>query len=204
MSILSILSILVLVHRPLFRSVALITFVRQGNTIRCRSRTDSSEEVLTLDEAIWVAMSAPVDAFQCDARFLTFVDADANGHIGTEELKQAIRWLLAQLPDHAAITDKFDGKIRLSEIASENPTGKAIVDSANYILNDLEIEDREHITLEIIRKFQDIVKNRPLNGDGVLSMNSATVSRLEIMKDFDRCDSSHRRSAGYGWYPGRQ
>ncbi len=163
----------------------MITFVRQGNTYQMQIENGLDlKEVLTLDEAIWVAMSAPVDAFQCDARFLKFIDADANGHIGTEELKQAIRWLLTQLPDHAAITDKFDGKIRLSEIASENPTGKAIVDSANYILNDLEIEDREHITLEIIRKFQDIVKNRPLNGDGVLSLNSATVSRLEIMKDF--------------------
>ena len=170
---------------PYFRREVLITFVRQGNTYQMQIENGLDlKEVLTLDEAIWVAMSAPIVAFQCDARFLKFVDADANGHIGSEELKQAIRWLLTQLPDHAAITEKFEGKIRLSEIASENPAGKALVDSANYILKDLGIEDREHITLENIRKFQEIVKNRPLNGDGVLSLNAATVSRLAIMKDF--------------------
>ncbi len=163
----------------------MITFVRQGNTYQMQIENGFDlKEVLSLDEAIWVAMSAPLDAFQCDARFLKFVDSDANGHLGSEELKQAIRWLLTQLPDHAAITEKFEGKIRLSEIASDNAVGKALVDSANNILNDLGIEDREHITLGYIRKFQEIVKNRPLNGDGVLSLNAASVSRLAIMKDF--------------------
>jgi hypothetical protein len=163
----------------------LITFVRQGNTYQMQIENGFDlKEVLSLDEAIWVAMSAPLDAFQCDAKFLKFVDADSNGSIGSEEMKQAISWLLKQLPDHASITEKFDGKIRLSEIAADNPVGKALVDSANYILKDLAIEDREHISLETIRKFQDIVKNRPLNGDGVLSLNAATASRLPMMKDF--------------------
>jgi len=142
------------------------------------------QEVLTLDEAIWVAMSAPIEAFQCDPHFLQFIDSDANGHIGSEELKQAIRWLLAQLPDHASISEKFEGKICLSEIAADSPIGKALIASAKYILQDLGVEDKEHITLEFIREFQNIVKNRPLNGDGVLSLNTATVSRLPIIRDF--------------------
>ena len=69
---------------PYFRREVLITFVRQGNTYQMQIENGLDlKEVLTLDEAIWVAMSAPIEAFQCDARFLKCVDADANGHIGS-------------------------------------------------------------------------------------------------------------------------
>ncbi len=137
--------------------------------------------VLTLDEALWVAMSAPVDAFRCDSKFLKFIDSDNNQHIGSDEVKRAIQWLLDQLPDHAAITPEFAGTLQLSSIASTD-IGKALVASAKYILTDLEISDQESISLEIIRKFQNVVKTRPLNGDGVLSLNAATVSKLPQMR----------------------
>ena len=163
----------------------MIKFIHQGSTYQMQIENGLDlQQILHLDEAIWVAMSAPADAFQCDERFLQFVESDNNGQIGSEELKQAITWLLQQLPDHAAITKEFDGKIKLADICTDNPDGKKLVDSAKYILNDLGESEQDSITLECIRKFQGIVRNRPLNGDGVLSLNSAKASKLPLMQQF--------------------
>ncbi len=158
-------------------------FVRQGSTYQMIIENGLDlQGVLALDEALWVAMSAPIEAFACDPQFLKYIDLDNNQQIGSEEVKAAIKWLLEQLPDHAAITPEFEGTLALSEIA-DSETGKSLIASAHYILNDLAIADKEHITLEIIRKFQNVVKSRPLNGDGVLSLNSTTVSKLAEMRD---------------------
>ena len=162
----------------------MIKFTHQGNTYQMQIENGLDlEQILRLDEAIWVAMSAPVDAFQCDARFLQFIESDKNGQIGSDELKQAIAWLLQQLPDHAAITKEFDGKIKLADICT-GPEGSKLVDSAKYVLADLGEQEQDHITLEYIRKFQGIVRDRPLNGDGILSVNSAKASKLPLMEQF--------------------
>ena len=54
---------------------------------------DDLEALLGLDEALWVATSAPIDAFRCDADFLAYVDTDRNGRVYTNEVKEAVRWL---------------------------------------------------------------------------------------------------------------
>jgi hypothetical protein len=157
-------------------------FVRQGSTYQMVIENGLDlKGVLKLDEALWVAMSAPTEAFNCDPQFLKYIDADSNQQIGSEEVKAAIRWLLDQLPNHAAITAEFNGTLPLSSIA-DNATGKALVASAQYILTDLGVQDKSTITLENIRQFQNVVKTRPLNGDGVLSLNTATVSNMAEMQ----------------------
>ncbi|NLF95039.1 MAG: hypothetical protein GX564_14230, partial [Oligosphaeraceae bacterium] len=87
-------------------------FVRQGSTYQMVIEDGLDlQGVLSLDEALWVAMSAPTEAFNCDPRFLNYIDTDSNQQIGSEEVKAAIRWLLDQLPDHAGITAEFNGTL---------------------------------------------------------------------------------------------
>ena len=131
------------------------------------------EGILTLDEAIWGATSAPTAALKADPVLIKSLDPTASGRITSNALKDAITWLLAQLPAHEKITKEFDGKLLLSDIDTANPTGKALVDSAKYIIGELKAEDKEHISLEQIRTFCANVAKLALNGDGVISVAAA-------------------------------
>ncbi|MBQ6472404.1 MAG: hypothetical protein IJJ33_10500 [Victivallales bacterium] len=131
------------------------------------------EDALKLDEALWGAISAPNAAFACDPRLLELMDSDKKGRITSTDVKDAIRWLLEQLPDHSAIKPDFDGKLPLDSINATSDTGKALVESAKYILGELKASDTASITLAQIREFIATVNARSLNGDGVITPKAA-------------------------------
>lgn len=149
-------------------------FTRVGKTYQMVINTGKDlEDVLVLDEALWGATSAPANAFRADPELIKILDPAATGRITSNALKDAIRWLLAQLPKHDEITKEFNGSLQLKDIDASTPVGKALVNSANYILAELKAENKEAITLQQIRNFLDTVAKRPLNGDGVLSLAAA-------------------------------
>ncbi|MBQ4481065.1 MAG: hypothetical protein II943_10550 [Victivallales bacterium] len=153
-------------------------FIREGKAYQLVIENGHDlKDALTLDEALWVAMSAPVKAFVCDQKFLAYVDTNKTGHISSEELKAAIRWLLDVYPKKDQITAKFSGQLQLADLNIESETGKAIDHSARYILKDLEAKNQEAIDLATVRKFQDILTARPLNGDGVISLLATTETK---------------------------
>ncbi|MDO9280398.1 MAG: hypothetical protein Q7U06_00715, partial [Pseudomonadota bacterium] len=55
--------------------------------------------VLDLDEALWIATAAPVANLRADPVFLALLDSDHDGRIRVDEVRAAIRWLLANLRD---------------------------------------------------------------------------------------------------------
>ena len=75
-------------------------FRKFGKTYQLRiENARDLEHVLGLDEALWVATSAPVPAFRCDRKLLELVNRDGSGRINTREIRGAIRWLLNVLGD---------------------------------------------------------------------------------------------------------
>ncbi len=153
--------------------------IRDGNDL---------QDALQLDEALWVAMSAPNKAYTCEPKFLAYVDTDNNGSITSSEIKNAIKWLLDVYPKKEKINDNFSGKLQLEDINVESANGKAIEHSAKYILNDLKIENNTEIDLATVRNFQAILTSRPLNGDGVMTVSVASeckdAARVEDMRAF--------------------
>ena len=163
-------------------------FIREGKAYQLVIENGHDlKDALTLDEALWVAMSAPVKAFVCDPKFLAYVNTNKSGHISSEELQAAIRWLLDVYPKKDQITAKFGGVLQLTDLNIESETGKAIDHSARYILKDLEAKNQDAIDLATVRKFQSILTARPLNGDGVISLLATTetkdAAKAEVMKD---------------------
>ncbi|MGN0866676.1 MAG: hypothetical protein ACI4SG_03240 [Oligosphaeraceae bacterium] len=141
-------------------------------------------DALTLDEALWVAMSAPLKAYTCDPKALAYIDSAKLGSITTESLKAAIRWLLDVYGDRAGITDHFDGKLPLAAL-TDSENARKIRHSAEYILKDLGEADTSAITLAQVRKFQQILTSRPLNGDGVISLQATgEASTAELRERF--------------------
>ena len=148
-------------------------FKKYGKTYQLRIETaEDLERVLHLDESLWVATSAPRDAFRCDPRFLLLVDSDANGRIYTEELKAAIVWLLERLADPSCIHQGADA-LPLASIRSDTAEGQALLRSARYVIESQAEDSGDTISMAHVTGFTANILSRPLNGDGVIVPEAA-------------------------------
>ncbi|MBT7302080.1 MAG: hypothetical protein HN849_21310 [Victivallales bacterium] len=144
-------------------------FQKYGRTYQLRIESaDDLNALLGMDETLWVATSAPVASFRCDPKLLAILDTDANGRICSDDLKAAIRWLLARLADPSQLAAGVDW-LPLAAIKADTPEGKALVDSARYVLAAVPDAPDERISLPQVRGFLATIQARPVNGDGVIS-----------------------------------
>ena len=172
-------------------------FAQVGRTYQLRIETaDDLAEVLTLDESLWVATSAPASAFRCDQQFLKLVDTDHNGRIYTFEVRQAIRWLLDRLSDPSRLGERTD-TLPLSAIPARGPQGRALLNSAHYVLVNLGEHDAEAISLNQIRSFMADAASLPLNGDGVITPLDAPDAQLAgFVQDAMQCVGTVKDASG--------
>jgi len=131
-------------------------------------KPEELQKILDLDEALWAATSIPVEILNTDKRFLSYLDADKNGRIRTDELKSAVKWLLAVLKNYSRLTEKGDA-LFLGDINTGGPEGKTIKETAEIVLSNLNIPDTEKITLSSVRNIQGIMASSATNGDGVIT-----------------------------------
>ncbi len=143
-------------------------FKQYGKTFQLRIETaEDLEAVLKLDASHWVATSAPTDVFRCDSKFIKLLDPDDSKRIHTEEMKEAIRWILAVLSDRSQLR-KRTNHVPLAALNQSTPEGAEVADSAAYVLKMLGREEETTISLKRVRQFLSKLKEQPLNGDGVL------------------------------------
>ena len=110
---------------------------------------DDLASVLDLDEAHWVATSAPINTLRCDETFLKHVDADGCGRIRASELRDAIAWLFDHLCDASVVT-RCRGVVELDAINVEREQGRRIHDVARKMLVSLNRKDVKEIGLDEI------------------------------------------------------
>ena len=135
---------------------------------------DSPEDlsaILELDEARWMCVSAPVDSFICDRKFLEYLDTDGNGRIRADELRRGLSWLFSVLDDISVLADGSP-EIKLSAIDASKSPGDAVKASAERVLSNIKAEDAMRITLEQTRSRQSILASGERNGDGVIPVES--------------------------------
>ncbi len=87
-------------------------------------RVETEEDVEHLDEFgmyHWIATSAPVAAFHCDPRFLSFLDYDGNGRIRSDEVIRTIRWIFKVLKSRSRLV-KREGLIYVAEASPTVPS----------------------------------------------------------------------------------
>ena len=65
-----------------------------GNYQLCVKRFEDLPAVLDLDEAFWALNCIDVNSLRIDRRFLNFVDSNNDGKIRTDEIREAVRFLL--------------------------------------------------------------------------------------------------------------
>ena len=103
-----------------------MAFKRYGRSYHLVIETAQDlEQILRLDEALWVATGAPLETLNCDATLLALVDYDNNGRILCDEMKDAIRWICAVLADHSGI-DSRSTTLKMAALNREHEDGKRI------------------------------------------------------------------------------
>jgi len=138
---------------PLFRNVG-------GSMQYCIDTAEDLRRVPELDPALFAALSTPVNAIADDPAFLAYLDGDGNGIIRLDEVKEAIRFLFAQLKN----TDGVERKD--SFLAPENLRSANLADfSRSYagLVSDGKIQ------LSTVQNALSAVAEGPLKGDGIVT-----------------------------------
>lgn len=123
--------------------------------------------VLDLDPARWAATSVQIDTLECDPAFLGYLNADGSGTIRPEHLRTALRWAFHMIAERECITTPSD-VLRLADLDISHEEGQKLREAAVHILDQLQAENADEITLEQVRTFRNTYVLSPPNGDGVL------------------------------------
>jgi len=129
-------------------------------------RAEDLADVLELDEAHWVATSAPIDTLNCDRTFLSVFDHDATGRIVADEVRLAARWLLATLRDRSGVT-AGSTSLQLDAIDTDSEDGRRIHVAAGKILARLGLADSSTVTLGQVRQVKTALEAMPVSEAGV-------------------------------------
>lgn len=134
-------------------------------------------DALAIDDSFWAVTSAPTTAFDEDPAFLKYLDADGNGRIRSDEVRAALRWLLARLADDAKVGAPED-EMAVASVASADDAGKAIHTTIAYV-NEQAGRSDGVIRLADVRAAMASLQGKPLNGDGVLVAEAADTPELK-------------------------
>jgi len=144
------------------------TFDRFGRShhLQIRSADDLSLAV-ELDEALWVATSAPIAGLACDRVLLDLIDTNDDGRILVWEMRAAIRWTLRTLHHYEGLEAKRD-TLSLAAVNPNVPEGDAIITAAQKMLDRLGKSEAGEISLAEIRQIKSQVETTTVSEGGVV------------------------------------
>ncbi len=106
-------------------------------------RLETAEELLAirdLDQKLWVALSCPVKGIEFDARTLSMIDSDADGHVRAPELIAALQWTEERLARTEVLAQGLQG-VPLDAIRDSDDKGQALAAAARNAISDMGISD---------------------------------------------------------------
>ncbi|MEE4136051.1 MAG: hypothetical protein V2I32_08235 [Desulforhopalus sp.] len=161
-------------------------FEQHGNALHLKIEDHLDlAEVLQLDEALWIATTAPVSNLRADTVFLSLLDSDQDGRLRAEEVKDGIRFLLSHLTDYSGIR-AGRSSLPLTAINRDTEIGQHIFTSATKVLKRLGSAN-DHIELTQVRAVQEEVLKGGLDEAGiVLTEAAADEASVCCMKDILR------------------
>ena len=141
------------------------------------STPEELPEVLKLDPALWAALSVPTSALNADPRFLSYLDADANGVIRLDDVTTAIKTVQELLRDLKLLSDSAP-ELEISSIRKDSAAGKA---AAEFVGTNKElVKDGKVRLVDVVGKL-DAVTSGALKGDGILRKAAVDGSGAEML-----------------------
>ena len=160
-----------------------MTFRRVGRAYHLLLQSaDDLRHVLDLDEAHWVATSAPIDTIHPDPIFLDLLDLDHDGRIRPFELRHAVRWALDTLRDTDGLS-RGSSELMLAAIDPETEDGRCILATAEKIVFRLAGEDPERITLDQVRRIKRAEETRVVSEAGIVLADTAEDESTAVFMD---------------------
>ncbi len=154
------------------------SFEKHGNALHFKIEDyNDLEKILDLDEALWIATTAPVSTLKVDKEFLELLDSDQDDRIRAEEIKDGIRFLLQHLTDHSSI-QIGNLELPLSFINKGTDVGSLIHMSAVKVLNRLQAP-LDCIKLTQLRKVKAEVLKGGLDQAGIVLPEAAENLKIE-------------------------
>ncbi|HEX4119163.1 MAG TPA: hypothetical protein VH619_00945 [Verrucomicrobiae bacterium] len=140
-----------------------------------------------LDQKLWVALACPVHGLHFDPKTAGLIDTDHDGRIRAPELIAAVKWAGAMLKDPDDLVRAADS-VSLDAIDDTTPEGRQILETARLILAHLGRPDATAISLPDIADADKMFAAAPLNGDGVIILESASEDATRgIIREIADC-----------------
>lgn len=151
-----------------------------------------------LDRKQWTVLSCPVKGLEFDARTLSLLDTNGDGHIHVDEVVAAAQWITSVLKDPDLLLKRPDS-VSLDAFA-DNAEGQALRLSARQILDNLGKEDATAIGVADTSDSVAIFAKTRFNGDGIITPASTDDEALKdlIAKIAACCGSVTDRSGEPG------
>ena len=128
-----------------------------GNYQLLTDNFDHLKSILELDEAFWALNCIDINSLRMDRRFLSFMDANNDGKIRTDEIREAVTFLLTHLKDGSGFENASD-VLDLNHIAPE--AGAPMLESGNQLWNRLLIPIRNLLCNQLLIPLKNQLWNR--------------------------------------------
>ena len=132
------------------------------------------EAVLELDEALWIATTAPISTLKIDPVFLSLLDTDDDERLRAEEIKDGIRFLKKYLMDYSVVREN-NLSLPLAAINKKTKLGEQIHSSALKVLSRLNVTP-ESIKLDQVRTVKKEVLEGGLDQAGIVLVEAAKTN----------------------------
>ena len=158
----------------------MVKYKKLGNTYHLYINTALQlQDILKIHPSLWIATSAPINAFDLDTVFLNYIDcSEKNSRLIYSEVQQAVKWLIEVFRDYSGIDEKSD-QVCLDRINKEHPDGETIFSETKKILSRLNSDNSDVISLEQIRAVKSEVEKYPVSENGVAIVEAAPTDELK-------------------------
>lgn len=174
-----------------------LRFRRYGRSYHLRiDSADTLAALPALDEALWVATSAPVDGFDCDPVFLALLDSNNDGRITCDEVRQAIRFAMDNLSDHSGILRRSDALTR-ADIKAGTPEGTSLTQAIDYALEHAGTKDTpQTVSLDLVRVAIHSIEAAGISSGMVLPQAVQDPTIRQLLHDVTEATGGVQHSSG--------
>ena len=120
-----------------------------------------------LDPKLWSVLSCPTSGLEFDTRTLELLDADGDGHVRVQDIRDAVSWACSMLKDPATLIEGGDA-LPLDAIDESTPEGARLLGSARQILVNLRRSGVDAVSVDESSDKTAIFGTQCFNGDGIV------------------------------------
>ncbi|MBD5641185.1 MAG: ABC transporter permease [Desulfovibrio sp.] len=153
------------------------TFQRMGGIDQIVMENDYDWQNLDkLDPKLWMALSCPIAGLEFNQATLKLLDADGDGRIRAQEVREAVAWVCQRLARPAKLKEGSHS-LALADLRDDTPEGQALASALKMAMKDA--DNKEALTIPEIEKTLAKASDYGFNGDGVITLESVAEAARE-------------------------